>query len=311
MPNYLQNILVFILSLVTTFVAKSQQDPLYSQYQFNQQVINPAYSGINGNTNISVISRLQWIGNFDGSTVDGNPITNSLTGSTALVNKKVGVGVMFVQDKLGVANNFEAHFSASYKIAWADKVFSFGLQTGIISVNYNFNKLNLKDLGDPAFAGGSQTGSKPNFGAGIALMSDNFFIGLSALRMINSEFGDGVTSNLRYKRHFYGSVAYLLNVNSLLKLKPSVLIRVVEGAPVSYDVNTLLMINNLFWVGAFTRNLKSVGLMFQFDYKNAYKFGYNFELPIITGLSQFTTHEFSISIDLALFGEQDVFERYF
>jgi type IX secretion system PorP/SprF family membrane protein len=305
-PNFTRSILAVLLLLFVSFSAQAQQDPLYSQYQFNQQVINPAYTGINGNTNISFISRLQWLGG-----VDGNPITNTLAAQTTIVNNKVGLGALFVQDKLGVANNFEAHLTYSYKISWADKIFSFGLQTGIVSVNYNFDELNLKNIDDPAFISGTQNATKPNFGAGVALMSDNFFIGLSAPRLLNSEFGDGVTSNLRYKRHFYGSIAYLLNINSVMKLKPSVLVRAVEGAPISYDINGLLLINNMIWAGAFTRNLKSVGLMFQFDYKNAYRFGYNFELPVVEGLSQFTTHEFLLSIDLGLFGEQDVYQRYF
>ena len=306
MPNFTRSILAVIVLLFISFSAQAQQDPLYSQYQFNQQVINPAYTGINGNTNISFISRLQWLGG-----VDGNPITNTLAAQTAIINNKVGLGALFVQDKLGVANNFEAHLTYSYKISWADKIFSFGLQTGIVSVNYNFDELNLKSIDDPAFISGTQNSTKPNFGAGVALMSDNFFIGLSAPRLLNSEFGDGVTSNLRYKRHFYGSFAYLFNINSVMKLKPSVLVRAVEGAPISYDINGLLLINNMIWAGAFTRNLKSVGLMFQFDYLNAYRFGYNFELPVVEGLSQFTTHEFLLSIDLGLFGEQDVYQRYF
>lgn len=306
MPKSTRIILAVFIALFVSFSTQAQQDPLYSQYQFNQQVINPAYTGIHGNTNISFISRLQWLGG-----VDGNPITNTLAAQTAVFNNKVGIGALFVQDKLGVANNFEAHITYSYKITWADKVFSFGLQTGVVSVNYNFSELNLKNPDDPAFISGTQSGTKPNFGAGVALMSNNFFIGLSAPRLLNSEFGDGVTSNLRYKRHFYGSVAYLLEINSVMKLKPSVLVRAVEGAPISYDINALMLINNMIWAGAFTRNLKSIGLMFQFDYLNAYRFGYNFELPVVEGLSQFTTHEFLLSIDLGLFGEQDVFQRYF
>lgn len=298
--------IVLIINLLGINPAYSQQDPLYSQYQFNQQVINPGYTGINGNTNISAISRLQWLGG-----VEGNPITNTLAAQTAIVNNKVGVGAIFVQDKLGVANNFEAHLTYSYKITSADKVFSFGLQTGVLSVNYNFDDLNLKSNDDPLFQAGSQTGTKPNFGAGFVFMSDKMFIGFSVPRMMNTEFGDGVTSNLRYKRHFYGSFAYFMELNSVLKLKPSVLVRAVEGAPVSFDINGMLLINNTFWAGAYTRNLKSVGLIFQFDYMNAYRFGYNFELPIIEGLSKFTSHEFMISIDLGLFGEQDVFQRYF
>jgi type IX secretion system PorP/SprF family membrane protein len=243
--------------------------------------------------------------------VEGNPITNTLTGQTTFLNNKVGLGALFVQDHLGVANNFEAHVTYSYKIIWLDKTLSFGLQTGMISVNYNYDKLTLKSLDDPVFQGSSLKGSKPNFGAGVAFMSDNLFIGISAPRMLNTDFGDGITSSLRYQRHFYTSIAYLQDINSMLKIKPSILVRAVDGGGVSYDINGLVLINNAIWAGAFTRDFKTLGLMFQFDFDNAYRLGYNFELPLVTGLTQFTTHEFMFSIDLALFGQQDVYQRYF
>ena len=134
MPKTLSPILLLIILLLSIHQVKAQQDPLYSQYHFNQQVINPAYTGIIGNTNISFISRLQWLGG-----VEGNPITNTLSAQTTIVNNKVGLGAILVQDNLGVANNFEAHITYSYKISWADKVFSFGMQTSLISVNYHFD----------------------------------------------------------------------------------------------------------------------------------------------------------------------------
>lgn len=298
-------VLLFVCSLVF-FNSHAQQDPLFSQYHFNQMVLNPGYTGIHGNTNVSVISRLQWLG------AEGSPFTNSLSGQTTFLNNKVGLGAIFVQDKLGVANNFEAHLTYSYKIVFGNKTLSFGLQSGIVSVKYNYEDLTLKTQDDPAFQGSSLSGTKPNFGAGIALLSDRYFIGISSPRMLNSEFGDGVTSNLRYKRHYYGSFAYLFDVNSVLKLKPSVLIRAVEGAPVSYDINAMLLINNDIWAGAFVRDLKrTAGLMFQIDFNNTIRLGYNFELPLVPGLLQYTTHEVLFSIDLGLWGEQDVYQRYF
>lgn len=311
MPKCKVTILLLCVCLLVFFDSFSQQDPLFSQYHFNQMVINPGYTGINSNTSIGVTSRFQWINGINGGTVDGNPITNTLTGQTTFFNNKVGLGALFVQDKLGISNNFEAHITYSYKLTWQDKTFSFGLQTGMISVNYDYDKLTLKSLDDPIFQGTSLKGSKPNFGAGIAYMSNNLFIGLSAPRILNTEFGDGVTSSLRYQRHFYGSFAYLLNINSVLKLKPSILLRAVEGAPVSYDINGIFLINNSIWAGAFTRNFKTVGILFQFDFNNAYRLGYNFELPTVSGLTQYTTHEFMFSIDLALWGNQDVYQRYF
>jgi len=304
MPKCLPIILALLL--VIPFHSKGQQDPLYAQYQFNQQVINPAYTGIHGNTIISGISRFQWLGG-----IEGNPVTNTLALQTALVGNKIGVGALFVQDKLGVANNIEAHLTAAYKIFWADKTFAFGLQTGFVNVNYNFNSLDLRNADDPAFNQGSINTTKPNFGAGVSLISDKMYIGISVPRLLNNEFGDGVTSNLRYKRHFYASFAYLLPLNSVMKIKPSVLVRGVEGAPLSYDLSALLLLNNMFWAGAYTRSFESIGLLFQFDYLNSFRFGYCFELQTLKAFTQYTTHEFMLSVDLGLFGEQDVFQRYF
>lgn len=288
----------------------AQQDPLYSQYHFNQMVINPAYAGINNNTNITAISRLQWLG------TEGSPVTNTLSGQTAISENKIGLGALFVQDKLGVANNFEAHFIYTYKINLGLKTLSFGLQTGIVSVNYSFDDLNLSTSLDPAFQSGNQTGTKPNFGTGIALLGEKFYLGVSVPRILNSKFGDGITSDLRYKRHFYGSFAYLLDLNRAVKMRPSILVRAVEGSPVSYDLSSIFLIND-YWVGISSRNFESVGLMFQLELKSAYRLGYNFELQLTNGLTelntltQFTTHEFFISIDLALFGAQEVKQRYF
>jgi len=299
-------ILFGILSLGSLSKSFAQQDPLYSQYHFNQQVLNPAYTGINENTNVTFISRVQWTG------IKNSPFTNTLAGQTTIAGNKVGLGAMFVQDNLGIASNFEAHFMYSYKLVWSDKILSFGLQTSFIHVNYNFADLNLKSPNDPAFQGSGDSATKPNFGTGVALMSDHYFIGISAPRLLSSNFADGITSDLRYKRHYYGSFAYLMQLNPLIKFRPSVLVRIVDGAPVSYDINAMLLLKNMFWVGAFTRSFDSAGLILQVEYKTAYRFGYNFEIPTVSGVpGRFTTHEIMLSIDLALFGEQDVFQRFF
>ena len=298
---------IALIFAVSHHEVQAQQDPLYSQYHFNQLVINPAYAGIYNNTNFSFISRIQWA--LTG--IEGTPFTNSFIGQISVVHNKVGLGLIVVQDKLGVANNYEIHLPLSYKINWGDKTFSFGLQPGMQSINYNYDDLDLRSADDPAFQG-SESAIKPNVGAGLALMSDKMFIGISVPRLINTEFTDGITSSLRYRRHFYGSFSYLFQLNSYLKLKPSILVRGVEGAPISYDVNAILLINNMIWAGAYTRNFETVGLLFQWDYKTAYRFGYNFEFPVANSLPfSYTSHEFMLSIDLSLFGEQDVFQRFF
>ena len=42
--------------------AKSQQDPVFTQYLTNLLSIQPAYAGITGVLNVSALSRAQWVG---------------------------------------------------------------------------------------------------------------------------------------------------------------------------------------------------------------------------------------------------------
>jgi len=304
----LRSLLTLSFALLV-FSVSAQQDPLYSQYQFNQHVLNPAYTGINNNTSIGLMSRIQWSGAGGGPA--GSPLTNTLSAQTAIVGNKVGLGALIVQDNLGVANNFEANLSYSYKIMDADKTFAFGLQTGLVSINYDYSKLNLKFQDDPEFADGNLRATKPNFGAGFAMMTDKFFIGLSVPRLLNTQFDENVVSEFRYNRHVYGSFAYLLDLSAGIKFKPSTMIRYVEGANVSYDLNASFLFNNQFWGGIFTRSFSSIGGMFQADIKDEFKLGYIFEVPVSGLPAQFLTHEFMISIDFAAFGDQEVYQRFF
>ena len=89
--------MIFAVNLI----AYGQQDPLYSQYQFNQSIINPAYTGINDALNATAIARRQWTG------IEGAPVTNTLSLSSSLLHNKLGAGILLLSDKYGVNKNTE------------------------------------------------------------------------------------------------------------------------------------------------------------------------------------------------------------
>ncbi|VAW12033.1 hypothetical protein MNBD_BACTEROID05-931, partial [hydrothermal vent metagenome] len=49
--------------------SNAQQDPQYTQYMYNMNVINPAYAGSRGTLSLGMLGRTQWTG------VDGAPKT--------------------------------------------------------------------------------------------------------------------------------------------------------------------------------------------------------------------------------------------
>ncbi len=298
----------FYLSCLVISLANSitiaQIDPLYAQYLNNPLVINPAYTGFNKEFNASASFRKQWAG------FDGSPTTINVTGHSSLFNNRMGAGLIIVQDKIGENKNSLIMGTYSYKIEFEGLQLSFGLQAGVANYRSDNLELNIEDEADPYFAG-NQNITKPVFGAGAILSNENLFIGLSVPRILKNKetFGSGadaVEASL-YTQHFYGMASYILLLNERLRLKPSVLIKYVQGNPVSVDLNALLTIDERYGIGAFTRNFSTYGLLAQIKFAQLYRFGYAFELPAGKSVGvNFTTHEITLGLSMAVFNFHDV-----
>lgn len=301
-----QSKLLFVyLALIMPALSFAQQDPINSQYISNPLAINPSYAGIHDVTNFNLNSRFQW------SALDGSPTTHTFTTNTSIVNGKVGLGLMVLNDRIGIANNTEMQISYAYKISDRTNTFSFGLQTGFVSYSSDVAQLNLRFDDDPLFQPGADQATKFNVGAGATFMNDKFYASISVPRMLNTKVGDS-NEITAYERHFYLVGQYLFDFKPSFKMKPSVLVRGVSGAPISVDLNLNFLINNQFWIGAFTRNFETYGLLAQFDFMEAYKIGYSFEILNNQYSSNvLPTHEIMLSADIAIFSHQDVFRRFF
>jgi type IX secretion system PorP/SprF family membrane protein len=303
-----KTLVLAVLCALTQQFALAQQDPLYNLYQFNQGMINPAYSGVYNNLTLNAISRLQWIG------IDGSPRTNMFSASSSVANK-FGAGLMVVSDQLGINNNQEVQLSFSYKVIEDDgKVLSFGLQGGLINYKYDYGKLNLEYIDDTDLDMNRSQYSEPNFGAGVWYMTDLYYVGVSSPRILNVDVNDGMTSSTRYQRHFYVSGGMIINnsFNSTIRLKPSFLLRWVPNGNMAADLNLSALLMETIWAGVTLRNFSSVGLNGQFQVANRFRIGYGFELPMNSLInSNFGTHELSILMELSPLKTQRKVMRYF
>jgi len=302
----LKNTLIALLILSTNLAALGQQDPLFSQYLFNQSMINPAYTGVNDVMNASLFSRRQWVG------LEGAPQTNTLNASASIINNKVGVGLLISRDTYGVNKNTEYQAMYSYKIDLLNgKSLSFGLQTGYIDYRYDYSKLLLEQT-DQALELVDAEIAKVNFGSGIYFKTNQFYLGASVPRMLNMETQSINGTSTVHKRHFYVSAGYVFDQLIALKFKPSVLIKVVEGQPISIDLNASFLLLETLWVGATIRNFNAVGINSQFEINDMFRLGYSFEYPLNTvGTNTFGTHEIMFSVDLEVFKNNAIGRRYF
>ena len=299
--------LYFLILIVIPFAsAWGQQDPLYNLYQFNQNMINPAYTGTYNVTNATFITRAQWVG------IDGSPITHTLNATTSFMRERLGAGMLVVNDRLGVNNNFELQGSFAYKLKFLYSRLSFGMQAGLISYQYNYNKLNL-DVVDPTLTANMQPNiTRPTIGAGVYYRNERFFAGISMPRMLDVKVEDGVVASTRYKRHLYLSGGMIIDKIQSIKIKPSVLVKMIPGETVSVDLNASVLFLEVLWGGITVRNFNSIRLNAQMEISNKLRFGYMFEMPTskLTGLAK-GTHELMLSVDLEIFREQMALRRYF
>lgn len=289
-----------LVCLFISFQAAAQQDPIYSQYMLNPQVINPAYSGLSNNLSLNASYRMQWMG------LEGQPNTFNLNGNTSLLDNKAGAGFMFSHDQIGNTRNTEVNGSFAYKLEFGhDRTLSFGMQAGVLNFRIDNSELNIYDEDDEAFMN-NETGTTFNVGAGVIFKGQDFLLGLSVPRMLPTTFKSGDSEFELYSQHFYLFGAYVFYLNSQVKFKPTAMVRAVQGATPSTDVGANFIFNSIHTAGVFTRNFKTYGLLIQTLYREKFRFGYVFELPTNKSVgTNFTTHEISLGMRLSVFSFHD------
>lgn len=249
--KHLHIVIVLIIAVLTVSESKAQQDPQYTQYMYNTVAINPAYAGNRGVTSIVGLHRSQWVG------LEGAPRTQSLSIHSPVGEGKVGLGLSIVNDALGPAQETYIGADFSYTINTGDEgKLSFGLKAGGHILDVDFTKLNIFDVTDPRFSQNIDNKISPVIGTGVYYHTDNFYVGLSAPNLIQTEHFDESNNNngasfiAEERIHYYGIMGYTFDLSDQLKFKPSALVKMVAGAPLQVDVTANFLVMEKLHLGA-------------------------------------------------------------
>ena len=231
---------IWILSWITIFYSPllfSQQEASFSQYMFNQQLINPAYVGAQSYTQLSILNHSQWLN------IDGAPETQALSVGTKL-SKKIGIGFSAFNDRIGPARNTSSSIDFAYHIKLNENNLKLGLG---LKMSGRLNSLDLSDIrtvqsGDNLFSFQSQNELNLNFGTGFYLYSPNFYLGLGVPFLLEED-----TFNIQ--RNFYIITGGIFRLSETIQLKPSFLIQKTAEIETIYDNSVWLVFNNRFWIG--------------------------------------------------------------
>lgn len=257
--------------MFTAFVGFAQQDAQYTQYMYNTININPAYAGSRGAMSIFAMHRTQWVG------LDGAPVTNVASINTPLNNNNLGLGISFINDRIGPTNENTISADFSYTIPMSETLkLSFGVKATANLFNLDISKLN-PSLPDPSIQNIDNEFS-PNIGAGLYLHSDKGYVGISIPNFIESNrYDDNEVAIFKEKINYYLIGGYVFDLNNTVKFKPAVLTKMVIGAPLQVDVSGNFMFSEKFVVGVAYRWSAALSAMVGFQVSDGMYIGYGYD----------------------------------
>jgi type IX secretion system PorP/SprF family membrane protein len=303
----MRKIFLTTLVLLASSYAIAQQDAQYTQYMYNTANINPAYAGSRGVLSVFGLHRTQWVG------LDGAPVTNTLAISSPVANSRLGVGLSFVNDRIGPTSDNKISADISYTIPTSETYkLSFGVKGTAELFNFDRNKLYMYSSNDLALQSINNE-FIPNVGAGVYLHSDKTYVGLSVPNFLQSKkYSDNDRAIYMDRMHYYLIGGHVFDVSSSVKFKPAFLAKVTEGAPLQLDLSGNFMFNDKFVLGAAYRWSAAVSAMAGFQVTPGLYIGYGYDMET-TKLANYNSGSHEVFLRFELFKNADriVSPRFF
>ena len=305
----MKKLILILFALVIAQEITAQQDPQYTQYMYNMNIINPAYAGISEGLSIGALYRSQWVG------LDGGPETFTFNIHSP-VGKQLALGLSVISDKIGPVEETNAYVDVSYTIpVGMETRLAFGVKGGFTfhDIAIAESQIALVDPGDPFFAQAINE-TTPNIGAGVYFYKPNkYYISASVPNILNGVHLDANGTKIGSEtEHFFAAAGYVFDLSDSFKLKPHALLKYATDAPISYDLNANLFMYDLVEVGVGYRLDDSFSGMVNFQVMDNLRIGYAYDairsdLDIVTNSS----HEVFINFDFNFSSKVSRSPRYF
>jgi type IX secretion system PorP/SprF family membrane protein len=300
----MKRIYFVVLLMIVCSRVQGQQQPQYTQYIFNQLLINPAVSGIENYVDVKAGYRSQWTG-LQGAPVTtyftitaplghdfvqgdalqvpagDNPVGPSFVSTYRAAEPHHGIGLTMFTDKAGPIRQTNIDATYAYHIGLTpDLNLSAGVSAGITNITLNTSEVTLETALDPAIYNGNNNQIKPNVNAGIWAYSATYFFGASVQQLLpqtlnfsnNSAYNQGKTVP-----HYYITGGYKFFLSDDVSFMPSVMYKIIKPAQNTIDINGKLGFRDNFWIGASYRQDDAVAGMMGFTINSFLSLGYSYD----------------------------------
>lgn len=313
----------------------AQQEIQFTQYIFNTMSVNPAYAGYKEQWFAQMSLRNQWAG------MDGAPKTGqfSIDGIVSPTSRNVGLGLQLTSDKLGPQSSNTMYLNYAYRIRLNEEDtqrLSFGLAAGLGQFGLDGSQFSTIDAADGTLLSADENVWKWNLRLGAYYYSPKWYAGISMINVLENDnnvlFGsDPGNYYMAEKRHMYFISGIVFDLSSTLKLRPSILVKDDFKGPTSLDINSMLIFNERFWLGASYRTgvqvwdrdytgysaegpltTNSVSGIVQFYISENFRVGYSYDYMLNSlGNEENGSHELSLGYTFPLRGKRVLSPRFF
>lgn len=275
---------------------------MLSQYMFNGLLLNPAYTGTHPYFTANVLHRSQWV-QFDKA-----PTTQIVSLDGPIANDRLGVGLLISNDAIGITKQLEVGGNISYKLKLGAGKLSFGLRAAVSNYSAMLSDVLLAqdNTPDPVYTQANIQGEfVPKFGFGVYYYREKFYAGLSVPTLYAAEDKILIGTNPEYfTQHVFFNTGVVWSVAPLLDVKPSILVKYVENAPVEVDINCNLLFAKKFWLGVGYRTGDALVGMLEYNITKQLRIGYAYDYSL-TAMRDYSngSHEIMIALDFGQVSE--------
>ncbi len=291
----MKKLILSIIILVAGLQVKAQQIPLYSNYFFTPYIYNPAQSGKEGSTELTLLHRRQW------TDIQGAPETSALAINGSLNEEKVGWSVYGYRDVTDIISRVGIYGNYAYRVNLADNItLAFGLGAGYLNNQIDQSAIRARD--DEAIITVT-TDNRGNFdlNAGIDLEIGNFTLGAAAPQLLGQsiKYTENTDRPVNYSllRHYVATARYDFpfegddNV-----LSPMVMVKAARNVPIQVDAGLLFSLRNFGYIGAMYRSEYAVTGNVGINLTEQLTLGYAYDFSLSDYSADLgTSHEFMLT----------------
>ena len=280
--------------ILGSWTVKAQQLPLISNYLNTAYLFNPAYSGIEGKTEISILNRRQW------TDIQGAPETQFMAFNGNRDDLKFGYSGYAFNDQTDIVARSGFYGSYAWHVKFTESnSFSLGMGAGYVNNNINVGGIRVPDEMDPVLYS-SLNSAKFDLNFGFNLQFGDFSLGAAVPNLLapKVDFSDNYLGPFQYHymRHYVVNTQYDVNLQKgLMTLSPFVTVRANSITMLQVDAGLMFNHKEYFYVGAAYRSSYAVTANTGVHLTENITMGYAYDFSLNTyGFALGNSHEFML-----------------